>query len=689
MAPYKYKSLKSKSSIRLLTNLSTTDGHIKCNLEDVDLDTNPQYDCLSYTWGDPLYQKYLPQKISYDFPQTSAKIKIDGDDQVIGRNLYDALIEFGKSPGGEGDLQREDRIWIDAVCINQADEVTGEKNNQIMMMSRIYDQAQSVVVWLGPEMPDDPGVEITKTVLQRLAKIPHSKLETMVLSDLDNTDTYDILGVGPVSSREWVCFGSFILRSWFARMWVVQETFFAKKFIVFCGSNVLDWEEITSASRVLKETHLGKLLNERMADTMIEKEPSTHTTYIGNPISNQFIFIDIKKTASLRLERLLAYSRYFGVTMAEDRVFAVLNMWKPEGKRKPEDVETAEFMMKNKDPVEVYTKASIVAIRETKDLNLLSLVEDKKWRNPEKNPKLDGLPSWVPDFSATPVWTPLAGVPRAPEGEKRWHAAGELEFEPPEESYSPRLKLKGFRVDEIIEFAATDLELIDKHQMFTLLDILSQYLKNAKPSGTSTTDRFEAFWRTLIKDTFLGKPAGKEDPKARKAFYLIITYFVWSLDGELEELRHALQNPLNTTKEEDTKFPELSKIHSKTKALVDELSALDNSVILSWENMQQIIKLGNELGYVPEDVDADLENIMASFNAAYQCRRMFRTRNNYLGITAESMKKGDEVWVFAGAIVPMIVRPEKEKWRFVGEAYVHGIMNGEAVGKAPTSIVLE
>jgi hypothetical protein len=692
MPDYKYKPLKSKSSIRLLTDLSTAGGYIKCNLEDVDLETKPKYDCLSYTWVDPLYQKYLPKnkKEAYDFPQTSKVIKIDGDDLLIGRNLYDALIVFGKSPGGKGDLQRQDRIWIDAVCINQADKVTDEIKNQMMMMGWIYHEAQSVVVWLGPEMPDDPGLEITKTVLQRLAKIPHEKLETMVLSNLDSTDTYEVLGIDFVSSREWVCFGSFILRSWFARMWVVQETFFAKKFIVFCASEILDWKEITRASRVLKETHLGKLLNETMENMIIEKwkEPSTHSTYVGNSISNQFIFIDIRKTALLHLERLLAYSRYFGATMAEDRVFAVLNMWKPAWNRKPEDVKTAEFLMKNNDPVEVYTKASIVAIRETKDLSLLSLVEDKKWRNPENNSKLDGLPSWVPDFSATPLWTPLADVPHTPDGEKRWCAAGDLEFEPPEESYSPCLKVKGFRVDEIIEVAATDLELIDKHQMFTLLDILSRYLKSANRSGTSTTDKFEPFWRTLIKDTFLRKPAGKEDSKARKAFHLIITYFVWSLDGDLEKLRHALQNPLNTTKEEDTIFPELSKINSKTKALVDELSALDNSVVPSWENMQQIIKLGNERGYLPEDVDADLENIMASFNTAYQCRRLFWTKNNYLGITAESTKEGDEVWVFAGAIVPMVVRFGKEKCQFVGEAYVHGIMNGEAVGKELTSIDL-
>jgi len=49
--------------------------------------------------------------------------------------------------------------------------------------------------------------------------------------------------------------------------------------------------------------------------------------------------------------------------------------------------------------------------------------------------------------------------------------------------------------------------------------------------------------------------------------------------------------------------------------------------------------------------------------------------------------------VLAGAAVPVVLRAKDatgEKWEFVGEAYVHGIMNGEAaaVGQE-VSIILE
>jgi hypothetical protein len=116
------------------------------------------------------------------------------------------------------------------------------------MMSQIYANTQSVVVWLGPEMTDDSSFKNTLLVMGRLSQIPPEKSKTAVLSRLGNADTYQNLGIDFISEREWVCFGAFILRRWFCAMWVVQETFFAKKFIVFCGSNILPWSQITSAS---------------------------------------------------------------------------------------------------------------------------------------------------------------------------------------------------------------------------------------------------------------------------------------------------------------------------------------------------------------------------------------------------------------------------------------------------------
>jgi hypothetical protein len=44
-------------------------------------------------------------------------------------------------------------VWVDALCINQQDEV--ERAKQILRMKDIYSTARDTVVWLGP---DEDGI---------------------------------------------------------------------------------------------------------------------------------------------------------------------------------------------------------------------------------------------------------------------------------------------------------------------------------------------------------------------------------------------------------------------------------------------------------------------------------------------------------------------------------------------------
>lgn len=57
-------------------------------------------------------------------------------------------------------------------------------------------------------------------------------------------------------------------------------------------------------------------------------------------------------------------------------------------------------------------------------------------------------------------------------------------------------------------------------------------------------------------------------------------------------------------------------------------------------------------------------------------RRVFRTEKSYFGNGMRTVEVGDQVWLLAGAIV---LRPlENGRYSLVGDAYVHGIMHGEA-----------
>ena len=61
-------------------------------------------------------------------------------------------------------------------------------------------------------------------------------------------------------------------------------------------------------------------------------------------------------------------------------------------------------------------------------------------------------------------------------------------------------------------------------------------------------------------------------------------------------------------------------------------------------------------------------------------RRMIRTEGKrYLGLASGDVRRGDEVWLLEGSKVPLIIRRQREGYgRLIGDAYIHGIMYGEA-----------
>ena len=61
----------------------------------------------------------------------------------------------------------------------------------------------------------------------------------------------------------------------------------------------------------------------------------------------------------------------------------------------------------------------------------------------------------------------------------------------------------------------------------------------------------------------------------------------------------------------------------------------------------------------------------------------FNTEEDYIGLAPEFTSPGDIVCVFLGCYVPIILRPthasSKKQYRVVGQCYIHGLMNGEAI----------
>src|SRR5882757_4635082 len=131
-----YSALREKDEIRLLRiEPGTGSAQVKCSLVHARLRESPTYDAVSYMWG-------------LDNGPGSTKttlLAIDGGRTMeVQENLGNALRYLR--------LRDKARVlWVDAICINQADPT--ERGHQVAQMGVIYSQATTVRVWLG--LPDE------------------------------------------------------------------------------------------------------------------------------------------------------------------------------------------------------------------------------------------------------------------------------------------------------------------------------------------------------------------------------------------------------------------------------------------------------------------------------------------------------------------------------------------------------
>lgn len=81
----------------------------------------------------------------------------------------------------------------------------------------------------------------------------------------------------------------------------------------------------------------------------------------------------------------------------------------------------------------------------------------------------------------------------------------------------------------------------------------------------------------------------------------------------------------------------------------------------------------------------DESSVRVHISRVYRKRCLFRTRAGRLGLGPQSVRPGDRVWLMAGSTTPYVLRKKeksekesRQRFGFLGEAYVHGVMYGEA-----------
>jgi hypothetical protein len=113
-------------------------------------------------------------------------------------------------------IERPRFLWIDQICINQGDD--REKGHQVQFMGEIFRRAEVVFAWLGVE-----DVESRFTIDWMRKQKP---------------------AVLQLSFQEQENLWAFFSRSYWSRLWIVQELILAREVVFICGHATFTWRDL-------------------------------------------------------------------------------------------------------------------------------------------------------------------------------------------------------------------------------------------------------------------------------------------------------------------------------------------------------------------------------------------------------------------------------------------------------------
>ncbi|KAI1361366.1 heterokaryon incompatibility protein-domain-containing protein [Xylaria arbuscula] len=218
---------------------------IACLLHEVEWSKLPKYEALSYAWGDP---------------HDKTTITVHGKKLEVTKSLYVALTH----------LRYEDEarlLWADALCINQLD--IPERGAQVRQMRRIFESAESIVLWLGPDVSNNASLAMS--TISQIADFLCRKLDISLSDLIEEPDVYNRIlfrnrdriplpdECDFVTERMWDALLWLYKHAVFTRVWIIQEINAGKGRVVYCGHQTCSWDALELvAGYIVLETAFSK-----------------------------------------------------------------------------------------------------------------------------------------------------------------------------------------------------------------------------------------------------------------------------------------------------------------------------------------------------------------------------------------------------------------------------------------------
>jgi hypothetical protein len=601
------QNLKSRFSIKL-------GRQFRSQREGLDSTITPRfrwgdYMALSYTWG--------------DLSRTET-IFVNGCAVQVTENLAKVLHELKRDPS----LVRGLGLWVDALCINQADLV--ERALQVKRMKDIYTQAWDVVAWLGePDDQSDMAIEVFHNV--------HHGLST------DEKGLVEMLSQNPsfFGVNGWQAVYEFFGKEYWYRAWIIQElTMASDETQLVCGRQKMKW------------TTLGEVVDFLLLSTDVLAGSTDDHLQLREFLSR------LKRVQKLRrlsngeeqypgnasLTEMVHLSHTSHATDQKDKIYGLLGLMHTN----LAEMVKIDYTL---DVSTVYRDFARGMIRWTGSLNHIyrGSRSSGRVRDPE-------LPSWAYDFR-TDI--------------DREYLDNEVAFGACLGGYAMvdysddglHLSCGGVCIDVV-----THIDIPYGESVLSVQHLPGDHARRSSNSHPSVADNIppllpNALWRTLCFDArkYL------TDPPNNPKLHTTLLGIPWTLD----------ELAINASMDEIQALGWDDIYHSEYFAPFDRFRRSNQAFLIGKDGLTFKDFFQDTLYPISIDDASLILQALKRSMTALQGRSLMGTYLGFLGLGVRDARPRDEIWILMGCNMPVLLRQNgKGQHEVVGEVYYHGWMYG-------------
>jgi hypothetical protein len=613
------------------------------------LSANVEYQALSYVWG--------------GVRETGA-VLVSGNQATISANLDRAL---RRVRSGTGTLT----VWIDQLCINQADYI--EKAEQVSQMDKIYSGAKEVIVILCAcivlrEEPT-PAERTMRLFVNKVAEFSKGSLETHLAESCFKEDPNEIVHIH-----------AFVHCDWWYRMWTVQELVFARHLTFIWHNDALSIDIIHHFcewwdAHMMRCCALGESFSGMAA---VEYSEAIRRAREMFELRKRYMKLN---TAPSLLE-LLVMTGNRSASTAHDNIYSLASLT-----QMPQS-----WIDYKLTPVECYTNFARHTIEISGQLGIFRYLNSTAPRPEGKSNAakaanevkvaVEGLPSWAPNWSVVRDGIGQKGLDGHHRLLNHYNASGHTAVQIVKK-FHPLMALRGTRC--------------------TTIATVSSSFEHIEPSPSAVLE----IWACVKDFDAMCQTKYAESVWSEGDFYELAVSLLGPISGGLASV-NAMMDSYHRLHTPDPMATPLLK-NNKRVELLNQL--FYQSLAQDDENNEVAKRL---LSRLRADDDTSAEDITDRMSYSTlvalksMCKHLITTVDGHYGFAPVKAQPGDLICVLYGGNTPFVLRKDtgeqdtpvatatvlssssaerelestdlsSDRYQIIGEAYVHGLMCGEAI----------